>query len=99
MFSTLGITRLDWRGDPPDYKLVDARYLSLHSWMTERQTDPAREAEMFAAGCARLRLLETVVLAEEHFGVQVDTGGLDALATVGDIVRLMRYSGGQGEFP
>ncbi len=59
-----GFTRLDWSGDPPDYKLVDARYLSLHSWVTERQTDPAREAEMFAAGCARLRLLRRKILAD-----------------------------------
>ena len=40
-------------------------------------------------GADSLRLLETVALAEEHFGVQVDTGGLDALTTVGDIVRLI----------
>lgn len=40
-------------------------------------------------GVDSLRLLETVALAEEHFGIQVDTGGLDALATVGDIVRLI----------
>ena len=40
-------------------------------------------------GLDSLRLLETVALAEEHFGVQVDTGGLDALQTVGDIVRLI----------
>ncbi len=40
-------------------------------------------------GVDSLRLLETVALAEEQFGVQVDTGGLDALETVGDIVRLI----------
>ena len=40
-------------------------------------------------GVDSLRLLETVALAEEKFGVQVDTGGLDALETVGDIVRLI----------
>lgn len=36
-----------------------------------------------------LRLLETVALAEEHFGVQIDTGGLGQIETVGDIVRLV----------
>jgi acyl carrier protein len=40
-------------------------------------------------GVDSLRLLETVALAEERFGVQVDTGGLDGLETVGDIVRLI----------
>ena len=40
-------------------------------------------------GVDSLRLLETVALAEDQFGVQVDTGGLDALETVGDIVRLI----------
>ena len=45
-------------------------------------------------GLDSLRLLETVALAEEHFGVQVATGGLDALATVGDIVRLIAAAQG-----
>ena len=40
-------------------------------------------------GLDSLRLLETVALAEEHFGVQVDTGGLGQIETVGDIVRLV----------
>ena len=35
-----------------------------------------------------LRLLETVALAEEHFGVTVDTARLESISTVGDIVRL-----------
>ena len=61
--------------------------------------EKAGTVEALGDGVDSLRLLETVASAEEHFSVQVDTGGLDALATVGDIVRLMRYSGGQGEFP
>lgn len=43
-------------------------------------------------GIDSLRLLETVALAEEHFAVQVDLGGLDGLATVGDIVRLIHQA-------
>ena len=40
-------------------------------------------------GLDSLRLLETVALAEEACGVQVETGGLGALETLGDIVRLI----------
>ena len=40
-------------------------------------------------GVDSLRLLETIALAEEQFGVAVDTGGLDNVATVGDIIRLI----------
>jgi len=36
-----------------------------------------------------LRLLETIALAEEHFGVAVDTSGFGELETVADIVRLL----------
>ena len=36
-----------------------------------------------------LKLMEAVALSEERFSVEVDTGGLDKLATVGDIVRLL----------
>lgn len=40
-------------------------------------------------GLDSLRLLETVALAEEHFGVLVDTGGLGQMETLGDVVRLV----------
>jgi acyl carrier protein len=40
-------------------------------------------------GLDSLRLLERVALAEEHFGVMVDTGGLGQMETLGDIVRLV----------
>ncbi len=40
-------------------------------------------------GVDSLRLLETVALAEEQFGVVVETGGLGQIETVGDIVRLV----------
>lgn len=40
-------------------------------------------------GVDSLRLLETVALAEEHFGVAVDTGGFGSLATLGDIVGMI----------
>ncbi len=40
-------------------------------------------------GVDSLRLLETVALAEEQFGVMVETGGLGQIETVGDIVRLV----------
>jgi hypothetical protein len=64
-------TRLEWRGEPPDYHLADRRYLSVHTWVGERQTDPAREAEMFAAGCARLRLLRRKLLADIEAGRRI----------------------------
>ncbi len=35
-----------------------------------------------------LRLLETVALAEEHFGITIDTAQIESIATVGDIARL-----------
>ena len=40
-------------------------------------------------GLDSLRLLEAVALAEEAFGVLVETGGLGQLETLGDIVRLV----------
>lgn len=40
-------------------------------------------------GVDSLRLLETVALVEEQFGVIVETGGLGQIETVGDIVRLV----------
>ena len=66
-----GFTRLEWRGEPPEYKLQDRRYLSMHTWLNERQADPAREAEILAAGCARLRLLRRKLLADIEAGARI----------------------------
>jgi acyl carrier protein len=33
-----------------------------------------------------LRLLETLALAEEHYGVEIDTRKIETIATVGDII-------------
>lgn len=55
-----------------------------------KQPGCAMDTELHALDAVdSLRLLETVALAEEHFGVQVDTGGLGQIETVGDIVRLV----------
>lgn len=37
-----------------------------------------------------LRIIEAVALLEEEFGVEVQTDGLEGLATIGDIVRLLQ---------
>lgn len=64
-------TRLEFRGDPPDYKLRDPRYFSLHTWTSDKLDDPAREEEMRLAGCARLRLLRRKLLADIEAGERI----------------------------
>lgn len=64
-------TMLEFRGDPPDYKLRDPRYFSQHTWASGKLDDPAQEEEMRLAGCARLRLLRRKLLADIEAGQRI----------------------------
>jgi acyl carrier protein len=74
-----------------DHEAVLHVVVGIVARVTNRpQPATAMETMLFELdGLDSLRLLETVALAEEHFGVQVDTGGLGQIETVGDIVRLV----------
>ena len=70
--------------------VLEAVVRILEQVSRRQQPGCAMDTELHALdGVDSLRLLETVALAEEHFGVQVDTGGLGQIETVGDIVRLV----------
>ena len=74
-----------------DPAAVLAAVVGIVARVTRRaQPGAAMETKLYDLdGLDSLRLLETVALAEEHFGVQVETGGLGQIETVGDIVRLV----------
>lgn len=74
-----------------DPAAVLAAVVGIVARVTRRaQPAAAMETKLYDLdGLDSLRLLETVALAEEHFGVQVETGGLGQIETVGDIVRLV----------
>lgn len=74
-----------------DPAAVLAAVVGIVARVTRRaQPGAAMETKLYDLdGLDSLRLLETVALAEEHFGVQVETGWLGQIETVGDIVRLV----------
>jgi acyl carrier protein len=76
---------------PPAPEAVLAAVIRILEQVTRRPQPAAAMATALHAldGLDSLRLLETVALAEEHFGVMVDTGGLGQMETLGDIVRLV----------
>ncbi len=53
---------LEWKDEPPEYKLRDARFMSSHTWVQTRLEDPAAEERLRTTGCARLRLLRRKLL-------------------------------------
>lgn len=75
----------------PDPQAVLTTVVRIVEKVTQRpQPGAAMETQLWALdGLDSLRLLETVALAEETFGVLVETGGLGQLETLGDIVRLV----------
>ncbi len=61
---------------------------ALLATVCERHFEGVTPATVLAdlPGMDSLRLLETVALAEEHFGVEIDTSRLETIETVDDIV-------------
>ena len=64
-------TTLGWSGDPPDYMLVDHRYLSAHTWAVKLSDDPQRLEDIRLSGAARLRLLKRKLLADIETGKRI----------------------------
>ena len=64
-------TTLGWSGDPPDYMLVDHRYLSAHTWTGHLADDPQRLEDVRLSGAARLRLLRRKLLTDIEAGNRI----------------------------
>jgi acyl carrier protein len=72
----------------PTPAIVLAAVAAILEQVTARD-QPGLHPDTPLDGIDSLRVLEAVALAEEHFAVTVDTAGIDTLATVGDIIRLI----------
>jgi hypothetical protein len=88
---------LQWREEPPEYKLRDRRFMSSHTWVQTRLTDPADEKRLLVAGCARLRLLRRKLLDDieqpRRIFVFKSSAGLPDTADARDLHAALRAIG------
>lgn len=64
-------TRLLWDASAGEYKLIDTRYLSAHTWVHSQIEDPAARAELQQNARARLRLLARKLMADLQLGRRI----------------------------
>lgn len=64
-------TGLVWGKEDGEYKLIDRRYLSAHTWARSEIADPVARAELKQAGRARLRLLARKLMADLRSGRRI----------------------------